>query len=113
MRYKYKNWINKHVSEHYGKCTEATILMAKAFPELQRIRGHYVCPFVDKKREHWWLVTKKGDIVDPTAKQFLSGGNGEYIPWIEGSPEPTGKCQNCGEYAYNNNYFCYTCVFQR
>ena len=35
-----------------------------------------------------------------------SYGKCEYIPWDESEPQPTGKCQNCGEYVYDFNYFC-------
>jgi hypothetical protein len=106
MKTEYRQWINENVKEAYGKCVETTLAMTKAFPELIRVRGHYQCP-LDGKRPHWWLKTSDGGIVDPTASQFSSGGvMGEYEGWVEGSPEPTGKCMNCGGYCYNNSNFC-------
>ncbi len=102
---KYADWIDQNVTKTYGKCEEYTELMAKAFPELTRVRGHYHC-FDWGKREHWWLVTKEGQIIDPTSAQFPSKGLGNYEPWIEGTKEPTGKCIYCGGYAYDGNIWC-------
>jgi len=73
--------------------------MQKIFNELTAVRGHYYCP-VWGKREHWWLVDKDNEIIDPTAMQFPSKGLGIYEPFKEGSAEPTGICMNCGEYCY-------------
>jgi predicted nucleic acid-binding Zn ribbon protein len=102
---KYLDWIKQNVTDKYGKCKEVTEKMAEAFPELQRVRGHYHCP-IWGKRDHWWLTTEDGEIVDPTAGQFPSGGLGEYAPWEEGSPEPTGMCPNCGGDVYDNKTCC-------
>ena len=68
-----------------GRCAEATLAMAAVFPELTRVRGHYLC-WVWGEREHWWLVEPNGEIVDPTADQFPSKGGGVYVPWDEASP---------------------------
>jgi hypothetical protein len=102
---KYTSYMTENFKEVYGKCAEATQQMAVQFPELQRVRGHYYCP-VWGEREHWWLKTQDGEIIDPTASQFPSKGHGEYIEWIEGTPEPPGVCLNCGSYVYDNNSFC-------
>ena len=101
----YKLWIKENVSVAYGKCSKVTEMMVVEFPELKRVRGYYHCP-IWGKREHWWLVDTEGEIVDPTVSQFPSGGFGEYEPWIEGSPEPTGMCPNCGEVCYNGDGVC-------
>lgn len=102
----YDEWIRDNVTEVYGKCSELTEKMLSVFPELSRVRGHYICP-VWGEQEHWWLLTPNGEIVDPTAKQFPSGGVvGKYIQWKEGAPEPTGKCLQCGGYVYNHRAFC-------
>jgi hypothetical protein len=106
MKAKYADWITANVKgSSYGQCKSITLQMADAFPELTRVRGHYYC-WIWGERAHWWLVDPDGDIVDPTAKQFPSLGNGEYVPWIEGSPEPTGMCPNCGGYCYDHNTCC-------
>jgi hypothetical protein len=104
MKDKYSNWISENVKEHYGKCAETTLEMQSIFPELKRIRGHYYCPFWGE-RTHWWLLDEE-EVVDPTKDQFPSKGLGVYVPWIEGSPEPTGKCPNCGELVYNGLLLC-------
>lgn len=89
----------------YGQCAEITQLMITDFPELRRVRGHYYCSMWGK-RSHWWCVAPDGSVVDPTAIQFPSRGAGEYVPHEEGSPEPTGKCPNCGGYCYEGRDLC-------
>jgi hypothetical protein len=106
MNERYKNWIIENVpGDGYGMCAEATEAMAEAFPELQRVRGHYYC-MVWGEREHWWLKTADGSIVDPTAAQFPTKGTGKYVPWTEGEREPTGMCPECGGYCYDGDTFC-------
>lgn len=106
MRPEHSAWIDEHVSGNcYGHCAEVTAAMAEAFPELTRVRGHYYC-VAWGERAHWWLVDTDGTIVDPTAEQFPSHGNGHYEPWKEGAPEPTGKCANCGELVYTGDTVC-------
>jgi len=101
----YLAWIAANVSATYGCCKEVTERMAEAFPELHRIRGHYYCP-IWGERAHWWLLSPTGEVVDPTADQFPSKGCGHYEPWIEGDPEPTGRCANCNELVYDGNTCC-------
>ena len=101
-------WI-ENLKDTRCKCKELTQEMQKEFPELIRVRGFYHCPYWGK-REHWWLKNKRMEIVDPTAEQFPSKGSGRYEEWIEGQPEPTGKCMNCGEYCFNGNSFCTDCI---
>jgi hypothetical protein len=90
-----------------GLCGAVTQAMAKAFPELRRVRGHVVDVSEDDGRRypHWWLVTATGEIVDPTVRQF-DGMVAMYESWIEGAPEPTGKCHDCGGYVYTGGMFC-------
>lgn len=101
----YEFWTHVKVPDPTGACAEVTEEMVEVFPELTRVRGHYHDPQWGQ-REHWWCVTEDGDIVDPTAHQFPSKGEGEYVRWIEGDPEPTGKCPECGEYTFNDDTFC-------
>src|SRR5262245_15184252 len=76
MNRRYRRWVNGNVQgDGYGKCREASAAMAAAFPELARVRGHYVCPVIGE-REHWCCVTAGGEVVDPTAAQFPSQGTG-------------------------------------
>jgi hypothetical protein len=104
MNRAYSEWIAHNVvGDPRGLCKEVTERMAAAFPELRRVRGHYVCPS-EGRLQHWWLVAADGTIVDPTKRQFVSDGKGAYEPH-EG-PVPTGKCLNCGEYVYECASFC-------
>ena len=100
----YLRWIAEHVTDPHGQCMEITERMAAAFPELRRVRGHYVCPY-QGPRPHWWLITPDGTVLDPTKEQFVSQGcHGTYEPY-EG-PEPTGECLNCGALVYGAETFC-------
>lgn len=100
----YLQWIAEHVGpDPHGQCKEVTEQMAAAFPELRRVRGHYVCPS-DGPQTHWWMVTPDGTVLDPTKEQFASKGQGAYEPH-EG-PEPTGTCLNCGGLVYGETSFC-------
>jgi len=103
---KYANWIQKKLESNdpCGKCEKWCHEMIKVFPELKLQRGFYHC-LIWGKREHWWLKDKNDEIIDPTIKQFPNTF-GTYEKWIEGTPEPTGKCSNCGQYCYNDNYVC-------
>lgn len=108
MKDKYVRWIDEHVPDYsaaYGQCAAVTKRMLQAFPELSRVRGHYYCPAWGC-REHWWLEDPDGVIVDPTARQFPSGGAGVYEPWDESQEEPTGVCPNCGDYIYGGGEVC-------
>ena len=93
----------------YGKCEEYSKQMKEKFPELILTKGHYECA-IWGSREHWWLQTKGGQIIDPTKMQFPSYGICEYIPWNKGDPIPTGKCPQCGEYTWNHESVHKECV---
>jgi hypothetical protein len=100
----YSEWIAINVpGDGRNRCEGATLLMAAAFPELRRVRGHYRDPN-GWLYAHWWMVAPDGAVVDPTAAQFLAGGT--YEPLDESQPHPTGKCINCGFYAYDDKDFC-------
>jgi hypothetical protein len=52
----YAKWIAENrPADPWGKCEALTQLMATAFPELRRVRGHYVCP-LQGRLPHWWMV---------------------------------------------------------
>ena len=104
----YQAWILDNIKEPYGKCAEYTLLMVDQFPELTRVRGHYGCP-IWGDREHWWLKTPDGAIVDPTMAQFPTKGiAATYTEVDESRPEelPTGKCRCCGSYCYHGARAC-------
>lgn len=98
----YGEWIAANVQDTgYGQCAAVTLMMVAKFPELMRVRGHYL-DVVWGPREHWWCVTSDGKIVDPTAAQFPTAGTGHYEPWTDGDEEPIGKCLECGEYCWES-----------
>lgn len=109
MKDQYQEWINSNVDNNcLGQCAEVTEAMQKAFPELTRVRGHFMC-LVWGPRAHWWLVDPDGEIVDPTVAQFPTAGlaaPSAYEPWDESEPEPTGMCPNCGGYCYDGYDLC-------
>lgn len=109
MKAEYLAWIVANGFDNeaaaYGRCAETTDAMVVEFPELARVRGHYFDRLWGR-REHWWCISPDGEIVDPTAAQFPSRGTGRYVQWIEGSPEPTGKCHNCGAEVFGGANFC-------
>ncbi|KKW12998.1 MAG: hypothetical protein UY48_C0006G0051 [Candidatus Gottesmanbacteria bacterium GW2011_GWB1_49_7] len=103
----YTTWIAQYAVRNNnvlaGFCYSASVEMQKAFPELILCRG-----YVYESREHWWLKTLDGEIVDPTAAQFtifcevlLKSDYEEYSPEIHG-PEPIGRCMKCGDYCYES-----------
>ncbi len=106
MEQEYLDWIEKNTAGEVlaGFCHSFCEKMRDAFPELIQCKGWYSSP-VDGSRQHWWLKTVSGEIVDPTAKQFfMSGGNDyeEYSLEVHGSL-PIGKCMNCGDEVYKED----------
>ena len=100
----YWQWIANHQpTDPRGQCANVTQAMAEAFPELRRVRGHYVCP-LEGRRPHWWMETASGEVIDPTAAQFASNGIGEYEEHT--GAEPTGHCLNCGAMLFTGELFC-------
>ena len=94
----YHTWMEQHgprnFREAYGQCKKYTDLMAAAFPNLKVRAGYYHC-YVWGKRQHWWLETENGIVIDPTAMQFPSEGTCEY-EFVEEGERPIGRCINCG-----------------
>jgi hypothetical protein len=95
--------------KYRGKCKEMSEELCQSNPKLTLVRGHYDCP-IWGMQPHWWTKDKDGSIVDPTVKQFPSGGVGEYIPF-DGKVD----CSECGkqmseeEADFESNYaFCST-----
>lgn len=108
----YDAWIAERVKEYadaYGKCGEVTEEMQAEFPELRRVRGFYHCPMIGQ-RTHWWLMTEDNIVVDPTKRQFPSGGLlGDYEELADDELEdrvPTGPCMECGEPCFKGATFC-------
>ena len=91
--------------KYRGKCKEFCEELCRENPDLKMVRGHYWCPISNKSEQHWWTVDPSGKIIDPTRKQFLSGGAGEYTEF-----RGIVSCDQCGkdipeeEAQYASNY---------
>ena len=77
-------------TRYRGKCKEMSEAAVLADPSLTLVRGHYFCPIWNTEEPHWWCVKLAGMIVDPTAKQFGSKGNGIYTQF-----DGTVECAQC------------------
>ncbi len=95
--------------KYAGTCKEYVDALCAERPELIPVRGYYYDAY-HGQREHWWAKTPDGEIVDPTAAQFTSNGNGIYEEF-NGMVE----CAECGkemaeeDAGYHGNYaFCST-----
>jgi hypothetical protein len=97
------------------KCEYVTQKMQLKFPELKRVRGFITYPGMDPMKAtnhpfnavgymHWWLVTKDGEIVDPTVAQFAPH-HPQYEEYCEEhhGEMPSGKCYTCGGMCYGSN----------
>jgi hypothetical protein len=80
----------KNYLKYRGRCREMSEALVKKYPALRLVRGWYYCPLWGKQA-HWWTVTPKGKIIDPTKDQFPSGGCGDYVEY-DGMVE----CAQCG-----------------
>jgi hypothetical protein len=76
-----------------GKCKEMSEELVKKDPTLTLVRGWYYEPLWNKDEEHWWTKTIEGEIIDPTASQFPSGGIPEFYTEFDG----TMSCSECGK----------------
>lgn len=106
MKPEYLEWIEHNVGDNaYGQCDRHTKEMASTFPELRRVCGFYYCTHWGR-REHWWLVDPVGNVIDPTASQFPSGGLGVYRELSDEeitAEVPIGTCANCGGDIYRHS----------
>lgn len=84
--------------------------MQQAFPELSLRRGLAMTAW--DERQHWWLLSPEGEIVDPTVKQYPGGVVYQYTDVTDWSEEeiadaiPTGRCLNCGAPCYRDEQTC-------
>ena len=106
---KYQQWIENYEGDIYRKCKEVSLEMQQVFPELRIAKGLATIIEDDKQYQHQWLVSPEGDIVDPTAKQWI--GIYHYQEITEEDPKPIGKCMNCGNWVFSDqssSVFCST-----
>jgi len=105
----YEEWIEKTTLEKkINRCKELCIEMNDIFPELRLCSGFVTLAARPKLLEdHWWLTTPDGEIVDPTANQWLCPII-DYIDTEEEDFEPTGRCQGngCNKLCYDDDEYC-------
>lgn len=100
MKQEYQDYIDKITHRQaYGHCYERCMEMKKEFPELIHCKGWYYEAIWNEDREHHWLKTESGEIIDPTAKQFPTNGalTAEYREYKAGDKVRIGCCAYCGE----------------
>lgn len=117
-RMAYSLWIESEVQgDGYGKCEEVSKRMHGVFPELEVRFGFFMATAPWGRRQHWWLRTSEGEIVDPTGRQHP---NGDLFPQSSVLYEdltdlddealadkvPTGVCMDCGGPVYRGQTFC-------
>jgi hypothetical protein len=99
---KYDVWINTHYNREtsYGQCKSAAELMKNEFPELTVTNG-FIEDAMWGQREHWWLKTPDGEVVDPTRSQFTCVLSYTEVDGSHPSRNyERGTCANCGEHYY-------------
>jgi len=79
--------------KYRGRCKELCEALIKENPDLEIVRGYYHEPIWNTKEQHFWCKDKSGNIIDPTRKQFPSGGMPEYYEEFNGVIE----CSECGK----------------
>ena len=107
MKKKYMEWIDNYEGDIYRKCKEVSEEMNNIFPELIICKGLVKIIENGKWYQHQWLKDFKGNIIDPTAKQWALIE--EYREVKENDLKPVGKCCNCGEWVFGrfiNSLFC-------
>jgi hypothetical protein len=104
----YEKWIKEHydgIGKTIGKCHEACKRIKEAFPELRITNGFVHLPFIEEPQMHWWCVDPSGNIVDPTAYQYIWNGTPiakyeEIDDTHDARNYERRKCMNCGKYYY-------------
>ena len=76
-----------------GKCKEFCDALILERPDLELVRGHYYEPHWSREEPHWWCVDSEGLIIDPTVKQFPSGGIKEFYTQYSGFSD----CEECSK----------------
>jgi len=62
-----------------GKSKELAEAAISREPTLRLVRGYYYCHTYGKQ-PHWWCEKRDGTVVDLSARQYPSNGNGVYEP---------------------------------
>lgn len=83
------------------QCEGASEELVSQFPtSLRRVRGHVVELNSGNAIEHWWCESSKGEVFDPTWRQFNRPEGNIYYELPDDAPEPTGECQWCRRYLW-------------
>lgn len=94
--------------KYRGKCKEMSEALIADDHTLRLVRGYYYEPQWNREEPHWWCVKPCGEIVDPSKKQFPSGGVSEWYTEFDGSV----VCEQCGvsgkeaDFIPISNYIC-------
>jgi len=97
----YNEWIENYTGDIHRKCKEVSEEMQQVFPELRIAKGLVQIEENRKWYQHQWCVSLDGDIIDPTAKQWV--GILEYKEIGNDDPYPKGKCINCGGWVFSDS----------
>lgn len=113
----YAEWIDLNVEgDGYGRCEDVCTTMQAAFPELELRKGFFFS-VAWGRRQHWWLRTADGRIVDPTSLQHPDGATfpasaAQDQDLTDATDEemrdkvPSGVCMDCGDPVYRGATFC-------
>ena len=96
----YLEWIANYPDSIHRRCVQVTEAMQAQFPELIICRGLVTIEENCREYQHQWLRTVDGEVVDPTAQQWL--GIIEYEEITDPQQEPVGKCMWCGGWVRRN-----------
>lgn len=104
---KYDKWISNYKGNIYRRCKEVSEEMQKEFPELKIVKGLVTIIENFKQYQHQWLEDDKGNIIDPTAKQWQHIVEYTQIDENDRDKIPNGRCINCGGWCFGKRS--YTC----
>ncbi len=101
--------------KYRGKCKEFCEKLCDQDKSLRIVRGVYCCP-IWGEQDHWWCISDKGLIIDPTVNQFPTKGFCATYTEFNGMV----ACIECGkeikeEYSvfYGHHAFCSTSCIMR
>jgi hypothetical protein len=82
--------------KYRGKCKELCEDLVAKDPSLRLVKGWYYEAWWNKEEQHFWCEDKEGNIVDPSGRQFPSGGGNEFKSFYR---EFIGvvNCEECGK----------------
>jgi hypothetical protein len=103
MKQEWLNWIDSYPGQKILRSREVCNEMREEFSGLHLVQG-YIDVGYGRPLHHWWLVSKEGEIVDPTTSQYPPILR--YEEWDETSPPSSGRCLNCKSFTFDGSHFC-------